>query len=119
MTVDLQPAMLRLLLKRLTPDTAARVRAVACDAARLPFPDAAFDAAFLVTVLGEIPQPNRALAELRRVVRPHGIVSFAEHLGDPDYVREGVLRRLCAAAGLSFVERRRQPLGYVMRFARP
>jgi ubiquinone/menaquinone biosynthesis C-methylase UbiE len=116
---DLQPAMIEQLLRRLTPDPASRVRALACDAMQLPFNGATFDAAFLVTVLGEIPEPDRALAELKRILRPGGIVSFCEHLGDPDYVREGALRRLCWDAGLQFVDRRRQPLGYIMRFTRP
>ena len=113
---DLQPEMLDKLLHRLTAADASRIRAVACDATRLPFCDAAFDAAFLVTVLGEIPDPDCAIAELRRVVRPGGVISFAEHLGDPDYVREGTLRRMCHDAGLRFIDRRRQPLGYIMRF---
>lgn len=116
---DLQPAMIEQLTRRLSPGAASRVRALACDATRLPFANAIFDAAFLVTVLGEIPEPSRALAEIERVMRPGGVVSFCEHLGDPDYVREGVLRRLCRAAGLQFLDRRRQPLGYIMRFVRP
>ncbi len=116
---DLQPAMIAQLLRRLTPEAAARVRTAACDATRLPFSDAVFDAAFLITVLGEIPEPDRALAELARVVRRGGVVSFCEHLGDPDYVGEGTLRRLCSDAGLRLVDRRRQPLGYIMRFTRP
>jgi ubiquinone/menaquinone biosynthesis C-methylase UbiE len=38
----------------------------AADATTLPFPDASFDAAYLVTVLGEIPDPARAVGELGR-----------------------------------------------------
>jgi len=116
---DLQPAMIERLVRRLSADAAASVRTLACDATCLPFDNEIFDAAFLVTVLGEIPEPERALTELTRVLRPGGIVSFGEHLGDPDYVREGTLRRLCSEAGLQFLDRRRQPLGYIMRFARP
>ena len=37
---------------------------------RLPFPSAAFDGAYLVTVLGEIPDPAAAVHELRRVLKP-------------------------------------------------
>jgi ubiquinone/menaquinone biosynthesis C-methylase UbiE len=115
---DLQPQMVRLLRSRLPLDAAPRVRTLACDATALPFKPGCYDAAFLVTVLGEVPEPQQAIAELARVIRPGGIVSFAEHLGDPDYVREGTLRRLCSGAGLRFVDRRRQLLGYIMRFTR-
>jgi ubiquinone/menaquinone biosynthesis C-methylase UbiE len=115
---DLQPEMIALLRSRLRPDAAPRVRTLACAATALPFRAESYDAAFLVTVLGEIPEPRAAIAELARVIRPGGVVSFAEHLGDPDYVREGSLRRLCSGAGFRFVDRRRQLLGYIMRFTR-
>jgi len=115
---DLQPAMLGELRSRLSPETLPNVRLLAADATRSPFRDGAFDAAFLVAVLGEVPDPARAIAELRRVLRPGGVVSFCETFNDPDYVREGTLRELCWSAGLRVVERRRKLLGYVMRCQR-
>jgi arsenite methyltransferase len=42
------------------------------DATALPVPDAAFDAALAVQVLEYVPDPDAALAELHRVVRPGG-----------------------------------------------
>ena len=42
------------------------------DARSLPYGDDSFDAAYLVTVLGEIPDQDAALRELRRVVKPGG-----------------------------------------------
>ncbi|MBN8871725.1 MAG: methyltransferase domain-containing protein [Rhodospirillales bacterium] len=50
---------------------AARIRFVPGNAEALPFPDAAFDHAFTVTVLEEC-DADRALGELVRVVRPGG-----------------------------------------------
>jgi ubiquinone/menaquinone biosynthesis C-methylase UbiE len=116
--LDLQAAMLQELRARLSPAIAQRVLPVTGDAGRLPLASARFDRVFLTAVLGEVPDPDRAIAEIARVLRPGGEVAFCETLADPDYVREGELRRMCAAVGLRFVERHRQPLGYVMRFAR-
>ena len=47
------------------------------DARALPFPDASFDRAFSMLVLQFIPDPDRAVAEMRRVVRPGGSVTAA------------------------------------------
>jgi ubiquinone/menaquinone biosynthesis C-methylase UbiE len=51
----------------------------------LPVPSASVDRAFLITVLMEIPDPNRALAELHRVIKPNGVLSITEQFPDPDY----------------------------------
>jgi SAM-dependent methyltransferase len=52
----------------------------------LPFPDGEFDAAVCSLVLCSVPDLPRALAEVRRVVRPDGELRFYEH------VRGGGLR---------------------------
>ncbi|MFF2348145.1 class I SAM-dependent methyltransferase [Kitasatospora sp. NPDC058115] len=48
------------------------------DVHHLPFGDAVFDAAYLVTVLGELPAPTGTLAELRRVLKPGGRLVVGE-----------------------------------------
>jgi len=106
-------------MRRLPGDVAPRVRPVIADAMHLPLSDAVIDRAFAVAVLGEVPEPPRALAELRRVVRAGGTVAIAETLTDPDYVRQGELRQMGWDAGLAFVARHRGRLGYTMRFTRP
>ena len=47
------------------------------DARALPFPDASFDRAFSMLVLQFIPDSDRAVAEMRRVVRPGGSITAA------------------------------------------
>ena len=59
----------------------------------------AFDRAFLVTVLGEVPEPERALREIYESLKPGGILSVTEVLPDPDYLPRGRLRRLVEGAG--------------------
>jgi ubiquinone/menaquinone biosynthesis C-methylase UbiE len=70
------------------------------DATALPYPDESFDAAYLVTVLGEIPDQGAALRELRRVVKPAGRIVVGELFGDPHMVTHGALRNRAAASGL-------------------
>jgi SAM-dependent methyltransferase len=64
---------------------AVTVRVVDAVADRLPFPDADFDAAIVSLVLCSVPDPTRALGELRRVLRPGAELRFWEHVrpGNP------------------------------------
>lgn len=54
------------------------------DAAALPFPDDSFDTVVCTLVLCSIPDPRRALDELRRVLRPGGSLLFLEHVRSDD-----------------------------------
>lgn len=82
------------------------------DARHLPYDDATFDAAYLVAVLGEIPDQDAALRELQRVLRPGGRLVVGELFGDPHMVTERALRRRAAGAGLGLERRVGPPFGY-------
>ena len=58
-------------------------------AERLPVEDASLDAVVCTLVLCTAPEPERALAEVARVLRPGGVFSFAEHVraDDPGLAR--------------------------------
>ncbi len=47
---------------------------VACDATRLPFASGTFDALWSITVLEHVPDPQAALVEMRRVLKPGGLL---------------------------------------------
>lgn len=54
------------------------------DGQRLPFPDNSFDAALSTYTMCTIPDLGSALAELRRVVKPGGVLHILEHGQAPD-----------------------------------
>ena len=56
-----------------------RVRLLEESAEQLPFPDASFDVAVATLVFCTVASPDRALAELRRVLRAGGQLRFLEH----------------------------------------
>ena len=76
------------------------------DATRLPFPDGAFDAAYVAHVLHLIPTWEDALAELVRVVRPGGRVLAVRGSGATDVEREmnAVLSLRSRAVGAHTIE---------------
>lgn len=117
--LDIQRGMLEFLRDRLDVEEIRNVDLVVADAQHLPLRTGAVDTAFLVTVLGEVPDPALAVAELRRVIKPGGSLGFSESFGDPDYVRAGTLRGLCSAAGFAEKGHWRDALGYTSRFVAP
>lgn len=92
------------------------VTALATSSGRLPYDDASFDAAYIVTVLGEIPDPQQTLRELRRVLKPGGRLVVGEIAIDPDFVPARKLRPMAEAAGLPFVRRFGPPFAYHAQF---
>ena len=109
---DLQQEMLDHTARRAAAAGVDNIEARRGDARELPYADATFDAAYLVAVLGEIPDQDAALRELARVVKPGGRVVVGELFGDPHMVTERRLRERAGRAGLSFARRVGPPFGY-------
>jgi ubiquinone/menaquinone biosynthesis C-methylase UbiE len=96
--IDVQPEMLDCVMRRAAARGIGGVVPTQADARELPFPDATFDAAYLVTALGEIPDPIAALGELRRVLKPAGRLVVGEFF-DRHYVPLITLLRHASASG--------------------
>jgi len=62
-------------------------------------PQAYFDCALLVTVLGEIPDQVSALKEIYDTLKPGGILSVTEVIFDPHFQRRESVLRVAARAG--------------------
>jgi SAM-dependent methyltransferase len=75
-------------MRRLAVNAAAAarvpIRVVDGTADRLPAEDGAFDAGITSLVLCSVPDQRRALAEIRRVIRPGGELRFYEHVRSSD-----------------------------------
>jgi len=115
--VDIQADMLERLQETLAKAGVQNVSLHLSSAYALPVPDQSIDRLFMVTVLSEIPDKPRALAEFRRVLKPGGLLAVGEFLPDPDFPRPVTVRRWCEAAGFRFVARYGTLLHYLMTFS--
>jgi SAM-dependent methyltransferase len=115
---DLQQEMLDHTLRRAAERGLDNIHATRGDARALPYPDGTFDGAFLVAVLGEIPDQDAALRELARVLRPGGRLVVGELFGDPHWVSPRGLERRAQTAGLTLSRRLGTPLAYFARLER-
>jgi ubiquinone/menaquinone biosynthesis C-methylase UbiE len=78
-----EPAMLRR-LQRKADEEAPAAEVVQAPAEELPFEDASFDAVVSTLVLCGVDDQERALGEVRRILRPGGRLLFIEHVRSDD-----------------------------------
>ena len=115
--VDVQQEMLDMAKKRIDAQAVTNVEYWRADALSLPADDASFDVAFLVAVLGEVPDRARSVKELNRVLRPGGLLSVTEmRIFDPDSISLADLQSSVEAAGFRRCSRHRRLFHYTLGF---
>ena len=116
--VDLQREMLQRARRRLRGAGVQNTGHTQANAVKLPFQSGIFDVAFLVAVLGEVPDPKACLTSIADVLRPEGLLVVAELPGDPDALSEEQLRNLTRGTGLEFIESARVSCSVITSFRR-
>lgn len=97
--LDIQQEMLDDLARRAAKLNIGNIAPRQGDAQQLPYSDRIFDGAYMIGVLGEIPDAVAALKELRRVLKPGGRLVISELLIDPDFVSLSALQQKAGNAG--------------------
>ncbi len=87
-------------------------------ASALPFKTEVFDVAFMVTVLGEVPQPHDCLQAIHLVLRPGGLLSITEMQGDPDALGQVDVQRLAHQCGFTSLETFSLFKGFMLNFTK-
>lgn len=116
--VDIQPEMIARLERRMLQAGLTNVETRVASAYDLPLEDESVDRAFLITVLPEVPDQGRALAELRRVLKPGGLLSITDEFIDPDYPFPFETIRRVEAAGFRLEQRFGNLWVYTINFRR-
>ncbi len=114
--VDIQPRMIAQVRQKVQESGLSNVETHVANASDLPVSDKSIDRAFLISVLPEIPYQTRALAELRRVLSPDGILSITAEFADPDYLLTRETQRLLEQNGFMLVRKHGNWWRYTMNF---
>jgi ubiquinone/menaquinone biosynthesis C-methylase UbiE len=117
--LDIQQAMLGRARARAQAAGLHNVRFILAGAGDGAVEPEAFDRALLVTVLGEIPDRERALLEIFDALKPGGILSITEVLPDPHYQSYATIQRLTEAAGFEPAERYGYGLSFTANVRKP
>jgi ubiquinone/menaquinone biosynthesis C-methylase UbiE len=117
--LDIQADMLEQLENKLSKpenEDIRNIKVIEGSAYELPFDDGSLDLVYLVTVLQEIPDRNRALHEVNRVLKPGGILAVTELFPDPDYPWKSTTIKLCEGNGFVVDEVSGSFFNYTVRF---
>ena len=110
--VELSPAMLDIARRR-AGQLGRDVERVEGDAASLSVADASYDTVVCALALCSIPDPARAIAEMRRALVPGGRLLLLDHVGStwpPVYALQWVTERLTVRLAGEYFTRRQLPL---------
>ncbi|MBN1266984.1 MAG: methyltransferase domain-containing protein [Anaerolineales bacterium] len=98
-TIDIEPSVIERVQGVFKNAGMHTIEVRTADVFALPFEASTFDLVTMIAVIGEIPTPERALAEFHRVLKPDGLLAFSELLLDPDYPLSRSLTNLVESAG--------------------
>jgi ubiquinone/menaquinone biosynthesis C-methylase UbiE len=117
--LDVQADMLKQLERKLSKPENRDVKnaeLIEGNAYELPFEDSSLDLVNMVTVLQEIPDRNKALQEVKRVLKPGGLLAVTELFPDPDYPWKSTTIKLGEGAGFVVDKVSGNFFNYTVRF---
>ena len=116
--VDAQVTMVERLVRRSRPSDVPNVCPLVAPAGRLPFAPGAFDAVLMISVLPMLSDRNAALREIRRVLKPNGLLIVGEELIEPEYVSWPTVAAWVEHAGFTLRWRESNWLCYTLKFVK-
>lgn len=116
--LELQQGMIAKLQRRAAQAGVTNLRVMQGDAGQ-PHDLQDFDRVYLCTVLGEIPDRQAALQNAFAALRPGGLLSITEIMGDPHYQSQAKVRALADSVGFRHVETHGGRLRFTMNFEKP
>jgi ubiquinone/menaquinone biosynthesis C-methylase UbiE len=97
--IDISEKVIERLKQRIHQEAIPNIIAQIDDAQAFSFADESVDRVIAIASLPEIPEPVKVLREIRRILKPDGLVSLSELAPDPDYPRRKTEKRWATEAG--------------------
>jgi ubiquinone/menaquinone biosynthesis C-methylase UbiE len=120
--LDIQPEMLKQIenkLKQPENKDIKNIHLIEGDALNMPLKDNTFDLVYSITVFQELPDKNKALKEMKRVLKPNGILAITEFLPDPDYPLKSTTVKIGTREGFILDDIGGNFWNYTARFIKP
>ncbi|RME84145.1 MAG: methyltransferase domain-containing protein [Caldilineae bacterium] len=118
--IDIQPKMLQQLESKLQKEENRAIKklikVIEGSAYKIPLEDESIDVCCMISVLQEIPDRERALCEVRRILKPTGVLAVTEFIIDPDYPLSTTTINLAMKAGFVVDEMLGNFWNYTVRF---
>ncbi|MHA1963486.1 MAG: class I SAM-dependent methyltransferase [Candidatus Thorarchaeota archaeon] len=117
--VDIQQGMLDKLQERMEREGVDNIIPVLADAeGHIPLDDGVADAVFSVTVLPEIPDPPKALLQVKRLLKAEGVFANYEFVIDPDFPLKRTVVNWAIQAGFTLKRQSGNPFRHVLVFTK-
>lgn len=117
--IDIQPGMLRRAQEKAQAANLTNIRFLQAGAGEGKLEHSQYDRALLVTVLGEIPNRERALKEIFDALKPGGILSVTEIIFDPHFQSRDTVLRLASTVGLREIKFFGSRIAFTMNLEKP
>jgi len=115
-TIDIEKKMIERVINRLKQENIHNVVAEVADVYKLPYQDDSFDIIYMIAVINEIPDQDKALKEFHRVLKSDGVLVFSELIMDPDYPLAKTLIRRAKNANFKLSEKLGNFFYYTLKF---
>lgn len=117
-TLDIQPGVIKRVINRANTENVTGLDGLVADVHHLPFAADAFNAIYMIAVIGEIPNPEVSIHEFYRVISAKGTLAFSEILADPDYPLKKTLRKWAVQAGFTLSRKTGNFFSYSLQFTK-
>jgi ubiquinone/menaquinone biosynthesis C-methylase UbiE len=116
--VDVQPAMIDALRGRMRATNLTNIQTHVAPATHLPLDDHSVDCVLMISVLPMLHGKPSALREVKRVLKPNGVLVVGEELIEPEYVTASTTVRWVEEAGFRLIAREQNVLRYTLKFVK-